>query len=688
VTDIERLLKDALRAVGDDYDPEDVGRKRERFLRRRRRRNLALFATGTALAGAAAALTFVAFWSVEATPQRDVPVASNSTDAVVAAQIEVGAGAQPSGVASGAGYIWVANLGDGTVSAVDPDTNEMVRKIPVGFERGRPDDVVVRGGRVWVVSDAGEVAWIEPDTGEATSIGSQGDGHVDVAKGSGDDVWLLPEDGDVVHIDAVSGETLGTFPRGEDTTDVAASDGTVWIYDRATGDVIAYDVATEAELFTVAVGSSKSADLSAGAGYAWFYRGSDGTLLQIEQASGSVLKEYPLGGTFGAISIGPESVYALVVDGGPSGTGDGRLFRFDATEATRIGKNVALSNLPFDVDWSRDAIWVTNNAGDTLTRIDLVAKGETPAPEPTPEIAEPARTTFYYAAGGDIHAYDADGTSEPVVATRALETSPTLAPDGSALVFQRGEGLTAKIVYRALTEDAIYGSRGEETVVARGQSPSFGPDGRIAWSIQPKSTGITKVVVGTLGTDDRLEILVDSGLGPYTIDRIGWTSDSSALYFHASYEWDSIYRAVIPGPGGEASDVKLEEVTPVEEGSAFISPAVAGSDGLGLIRLCCGSFPEWENVETADLGVVEDGAFAKLIGLDDLGWEPSFELVAAWAGSLDYESATGWSGSDKPTWFVSNQEELWLVNTETREMDNLGIDGVTDIALVPNALSD
>jgi YVTN family beta-propeller protein len=688
VTDIERLLKDALRTVGDDYRPDDLRRARERFLRRRRRRNIALFVGGTALAGGAAALAFVAFGSVEATPQRDVPVASQSTDAVVTAQIEVGAGARPSGVASGAGYVWVANLGDGTVSAVDPVTNEMVRKIPVGFEDGRPDDVVVRGGRVWVVSDAGEVAWIEPDTGEPTSLGSQGDGHIDVAKGSGDDVWLLPEDGDVVHIDAVSGEPLGTFPGGEDPTDVAAADGTVWIYDRGPGEVIAYDVATQAELFTVAVGSSKSADLSAGAGYAWFYRGSDGTLLQIEQASGSVLKEYPLGGTFGAISIGPESVYALVVDGGPSGTGDGRLFRFDATKATRIGKKVALSNLPFDVDWSRDAIWVTNNSGDTLTRIDLVAKGETPAPEPTPEIAEPARTIFYYAAGGDIHAYDADGTSEPVVATRAVETSPTLAPDGSALVFQRGEGFTAKIVYLALTDEAIYGSPGEETVVLRGRSPSFGPDGRLAWSIQPRRGLVSKVAVGTLGTNDRLEILVDSGLGPYTIDRIEWASDSGTLYFHASYEWDSIYRAVVPAPGGDASDVSLEEVTPVEERAAFISPAVAGADGLGLIRLCCGSYPEWGNVKTADLGVVQDGAFVKMIGLDDLGWEPSFELVAAWSGGLDYESDAGWSVSDKPTWFVSNQEEMWLVDTETREMDNLGIAGVTHIARVPDALSD
>jgi YVTN family beta-propeller protein len=687
MSDLERLLKDSLKSVGDDFRPSDPPAAKERFLRGRRRRTIALFAGGTALAGAAAVLAFVAFWSVDAAPERDVPVASSSTDAVVAASIEVGIGAEPSGVGSGAGRIWVANSGSGTISAVDPETNQVDRQIDVGFE-GNPDDVVVRSGSVWVVSDAGELARIDPDSGDV-EIRDVGDGgHLDIAPGTGEDLWLLETGGGAYQIDGVTGEELLHLPGGDDPTDVSTSNGTVWIYERGAGEIVSYDVATERELDRVPVGSSKYADLSAGEGYTWFYRGSDGTLLQIDQDTGSVLKEHVVGGTFGAISIGPDAVYALVVDGGAEGTGRGELYRFGAEDSVRLGKTVPLTDLPFDVDWGQGAIWITNNSGDTVTRIDLVPKGTTPGPEPTPKVAGPAETIFYYSSGGDIYAYRERGISEEVANSKELETSPTLSPDGSALVYQRGELPRAEIVYLALTEDAIYGAPGDETVLAEGEAPSFGPDGRLAWATLPKRPAIAHVSVGTIGTDDRIDIPVDSGLGPFTIDRIEWSSDANTMFFHASYEGDTIYRADLPAAGGDASDVVLEEVVPIEEGAAFVSPAMDGSNELHLIRLCCGSYPEWGGLTTADLGVLRNGAFEKILGLDDLGWDPSFDIVMSWAGGLDYESTSGWSVANEPTWFVSNLEELWLVNADTREMDNLGLAGVEHVEPVSGALAD
>jgi hypothetical protein len=86
--------------------------------------------------------------------------------------------------------------------------------------------------------------------------------------------------------------------------------------------------------------------------------------------------------------------------------------------------------------------------------------------------------------------------------------------------------------------------------------------------------------------------------------------------------------------------------------------------------------------------VVRNGTFEKTLGLDDLGWEPSFDIVASWAGGLDYESTAGWSVADKQTWFVSNQEELWLIDAESREMDNLELGGVVAVEPVPGAASD
>ena len=59
--------------------------------------------------------------------------------------ISVGEG--PTGVAVGAGSVWVANSGDGTVSRIDPTAGKVIATIEVG---GRADEVAVGEGAVWV----------------------------------------------------------------------------------------------------------------------------------------------------------------------------------------------------------------------------------------------------------------------------------------------------------------------------------------------------------------------------------------------------------------------------------------------------------------------------------------------------------------------------------------------------------
>ena len=51
----------------------------------------------------------------------------------------------------GAGSVWVANSGDGTVTRIDPATNKTIATIAVG---GSPQAITVAGGRAWVTVDA------------------------------------------------------------------------------------------------------------------------------------------------------------------------------------------------------------------------------------------------------------------------------------------------------------------------------------------------------------------------------------------------------------------------------------------------------------------------------------------------------------------------------------------------------
>ena len=59
----------------------------------------------------------------------------------------IAVGSRPVSVVAGAGAVWVANSGDGTVSRIDPVTKEVV-SIPVG---GSPVAIAISGDLVWVV---------------------------------------------------------------------------------------------------------------------------------------------------------------------------------------------------------------------------------------------------------------------------------------------------------------------------------------------------------------------------------------------------------------------------------------------------------------------------------------------------------------------------------------------------------
>ncbi len=65
----------------------------------------------------------------------------------------IGVGDGPVDVAVGAGGVWVANSRDGTVSRIDPQTNEVVATIRLG---NSPQAIAVGGGGVWVTVQARE----------------------------------------------------------------------------------------------------------------------------------------------------------------------------------------------------------------------------------------------------------------------------------------------------------------------------------------------------------------------------------------------------------------------------------------------------------------------------------------------------------------------------------------------------
>lgn len=133
----------------------------------------------------------------------------------VAAKIPVGP--LPFALTVAYGSVWVANAGNGTVSRIDPATNGVIATIDVGRSNGSSLDaeagaesIVAGGGAVWVGNDLDNKLYrIDPATNAVTAldIGARDRNNwriMSLAYGAGS-VWALADGCDVARIDPGTG---------------------------------------------------------------------------------------------------------------------------------------------------------------------------------------------------------------------------------------------------------------------------------------------------------------------------------------------------------------------------------------------------------------------------------------------------------------------------------------------------
>ncbi|MGC1566991.1 MAG: ABC transporter substrate-binding protein, partial [Trebonia sp.] len=138
----------------------------------------------------------------------------------------VDVGNEPSAVAAGAGYLWVTNSADGTVTRIDPLTL-VATTIPVGHS---PDAVAVNAAGVWV-ANAGDntLVRINPDTGAVAATVSVGDGPAAVLA-TATALWVAnARDGTVMRLDPRSGAVTKTIHLGGSPTALVSAAGRVWV---------------------------------------------------------------------------------------------------------------------------------------------------------------------------------------------------------------------------------------------------------------------------------------------------------------------------------------------------------------------------------------------------------------------------------------------------------------------------
>ena len=230
-------------------------------------------------------------------------------------------------VAFGAGSVWATK--EGSVLQIDPDTNKVVREVPVG---PRLRAIAFGAGSVW-------------------------------AAGAGRGVFRLdPEKGAVVDTIEVGGRGAYDVDFGEGAVWVAASESLARIEPGRGGVACAVEV------------PGKAYEVAAGAGAVWAI-GDGGTLVRVDPRTREVADTLDLGGQLWDVEASEKGAWAV----SRRSTGERsppvvRLVRVDP-DTSRVDGAVQIEGTGGDAAIGGDAAWLvaTDGAytGDTLTKAAL-----------------------------------------------------------------------------------------------------------------------------------------------------------------------------------------------------------------------------------------------------------------------------------------------------------------------------
>lgn len=226
-----------------------------------------------------------------------------------------------SGVAIGAGSVWVSNPRTGTVLRIDP-VKRVTARIPVG---GRPAAIVFGGGRVWVADEDGAgVTAINP---------------------AGDRVFKR-----------------GIAPHAAPLR-LAAGAGAIWVSSATTGTVRRIDRATATADAPIRVGRGP-AGITVGGGLVWVANSRSQTVTRVDPSLRSILGDpIGVGARPGGIDAGTSSVWV-------ANSADSSVSRIEIEDGDVLGDPISVGPDPGAIAVGGEAVWVANNGDGTVTRIE------------------------------------------------------------------------------------------------------------------------------------------------------------------------------------------------------------------------------------------------------------------------------------------------------------------------------
>jgi streptogramin lyase len=273
-------------------------------------------------------------------------------------------------VRADADAVWVQRDRDHSAVRVDPHSNQVVARLPLGSPGS--ELAAVGAGGLWLTHRGqGTVTRVDPATGRILATitvpaASPEAGDMSVAVGAGG-VWVAndnyvtsPAQDNVFRIDPATNKVVATLRVEPPIRGIAAGDHAVMVTAGHSQYIIdQIDPVTNRVVATFRVGNVNA--VAYGAGAFWVACG-DGTLTRIDPVGRRVAATIQLGAAAGAVAADAQGVWVATVDG--------TVKRINLSTNTIVGSLPVGSQVSdvLSLAASPGAVWLTTG-GDTLIRI-------------------------------------------------------------------------------------------------------------------------------------------------------------------------------------------------------------------------------------------------------------------------------------------------------------------------------
>jgi YVTN family beta-propeller protein len=286
----------------------------------------------------------------------------------------VAVGQDPSGIAVGAGDVWLTSLPDAVLWRIDPKTSE-TRRIPVevspfgvafksGPSFGQPTAAPVGNGLVFVAGSGG-VTMVDPGSAKQTGTIHTGDDATVIASGR-EGVWAVAGTTDrlldtayrvgsvTARVSLAPAAPADEAHRRNDEAGIAVGEGSVWVL----GDLVDHHLwridpvsrrVTAAIELPFAPGG-----VAVGLGAVWVTAQLDDRILRIDPATNRVVATIRVGRAPWGIAVGAGGVWV-------ANTVDGTVSRIDPT-TNRVVATIRVDSAPRAVAVGDGSVWVAARA--------------------------------------------------------------------------------------------------------------------------------------------------------------------------------------------------------------------------------------------------------------------------------------------------------------------------------------